>query len=110
MASVKTRSGRRSTVITSLVGSRSEDIRDREKRYIAAMLFRVVCLVGAVLLFSGLLQIVAIVIAVIMPWLAVVFANQPRPAPPAPALAFDEARHRDRSLPAARSSRIIDAD
>jgi Flp pilus assembly protein TadB len=110
MLSVKPHARRRSTVITSLAGSRAEDIRDRERRYIAAMLFRVVCLVGAVLLFSGILQIVAIVIAVIMPWLAVLFANQPRSAPPAPALEFDEVRHRERSLAAGRGDRVIDAD
>jgi hypothetical protein len=107
---VKTRGGRRSITITSLAGSRSEDIRDRERRYIAAMLFRVVCLVGAVLLFSGLLQIIAIVIAVIMPWLAVVFANQPRPLPPAPALTVEKAQPRDRGLAPAPDHRVIDAD
>lgn len=107
---MRTGGGRRSVIITSLAGSRSEDIRDRERRYIAAMLFRVVCLVGAVLLFSGLLQIIAIVIAVIMPWLAVVFANQPRPLPPAPALTVEEMIPRDRSLEPARDHRVIDAD
>jgi hypothetical protein len=107
---VKTRTGRRSVVITSLAGSRAEDIRDRERRYIVAMLFRVVCLVGAVLLFSGPLQVAAIVVALIMPWLAVIFANQPRPLPPAPALTVEDAMPRDRGLAPARDPRIIDAD
>jgi hypothetical protein len=97
-------------VITSLAGSRAEDIRDRERRYIFAMLFRVVCLIGAVLLFSGPLQIAAIAIAVVMPWLAVVFANQPRPAPPAPALTVEEARPRERGLTAAQPHQVIDMD
>jgi hypothetical protein len=97
-------------VITSLAGSRSDDIRERERRYIFAMLFRVACLIGAVLLFSGPLQLIAIVIAVIMPWLAVVFANQPRPQPPAPALTVEDARPRDMGLSAGRDSRVIDAD
>jgi predicted MFS family arabinose efflux permease len=107
---VRTRGARRGTVITSLVGSRSEDIRDRERRYIFAMLFRVVCLVGAVLIFSGPLQIAAIAIAIIMPWLAVLFANQPRPGPPTPALEIDEARQRDRSLTTGRPHHVIDMD
>jgi predicted MFS family arabinose efflux permease len=107
---VRSRSGRRSVVITSLVGSRAEDIRDRERRYIAAMLFRVVCLVAAVLLFSGPLQVAGIVIAVIMPWLAVMFANQPRAHAPAPSLTVEEAVPRERGLTAGRGSRVIDAD
>jgi hypothetical protein len=97
-------------VITSLAGSRSDDIRDRERRYVFAMLFRVVCLIGAVLLFSGPLQLIAIIIAVVMPWLAVIFANQPRPLPPAPALTVEDARPRDMGLSAGRGSRVIDAD
>lgn len=74
------------------------------------MLFRVVCLVGAVLLFSGPLQIAAIVVAVMMPWLAVIFANQPRPQPPAPALTVEEAMPRERGLAPGRDQRVIDAD
>jgi hypothetical protein len=97
-------------VITSLAGSRSDDIRERERRYVFAMLFRVVCLVGAVLLFSGPLQLIAIIIAVVMPWLAVIFANQPRPQPPAPALKVEDARPRDMGLAPGRDSRVIDPD
>jgi Mn2+/Fe2+ NRAMP family transporter len=97
-------------VITSLVGSRAEDIRDRERRYIAAMLFRVVCLVAAVLLLSGVLQAVGIVVAVILPWLAVVFANQPRKHTAASALTIEERAPRTRGLAAAREHRIIDPD
>jgi hypothetical protein len=97
-------------VITSLYGSRAEDIRDRERRYIAAMLFRVVCLVGAVLLFSGPLQIAAIVVAVLMPWFAVLFANQPRAHAPAPTLTVEETRPAERGLTAARPHQVIDMD
>jgi uncharacterized membrane protein len=97
-------------VITSLAGSRAEDIRDRQRRYVAAMAFRVVCLISAVLLFSGALRLVAIVIAVVMPWLAVIFANQPRVSAPAPSLTVEEAKPRDRGLAPGRDSRIIDAD
>ena len=97
-------------MITSLAGSRAEDIRDRERRYITAMLFRVACLIGAVLLFSGPLRVAAIIIAVIMPWLAVIFANQPRKQPPAPALTVEKAAPRDRGLAPGRSDRVIDPD
>ena len=107
---MRTRGGRRSVVITSLAGSRSEDIRDRERRYIAAMLFRVVCIVGAVLLFTGPLRIAAMVIAVIMPWLAVIFANQPRAKPQATALTVEKAPPQDRGLAPARDHRVIDVN
>ena len=107
---MRTRGGRRSVVITSLAASRAEDIRDRERRYIAAMLFRVVCIVGAVLLFTGPVRIVAMVIAVIMPWLAVIFANQPRAKRQADALTVEEKRPRDRGLAPAPDHRVIDAD
>jgi hypothetical protein len=107
---VNSRGARRGVTITSLAGSRSDDIRDRERRYITAMLFRVVCLVGAVLLFSGPLQFVAIGIAIVMPWLAVIFANQPRRSPPAPSLTVEETMPRERGLAPGRDHRIIDAD
>ena len=74
------------------------------------MLFRVVCLIGAVLLFSGPLQVAAIVVAVIMPWLAVIFANQPRAHTPAPTLTVEEARPAERGLTAARPHQVIDMD
>lgn len=107
---MRTQGARHGVVITSLAGSRAEDIRYRQRRYVVAMLFRVVCLVGAVLLFSGPLQVAAIAIAVIMPWLAVIFANQPRTRAPAPTLTVEEAHPQDRGLNAARPHQIIDMD
>lgn len=107
---MRTRGARHGVVITSLHGSRAEDIRDRERRYVFAMLFRVVCLVGAVLLFSGPLQVAGIVVAVVMPWLAVIFANQPRTRAPAKTLKVEDAPARDRGLGAAPQHQIIDMD
>ena len=107
---MKTRGARRSVVITSLAASRAEDIRYRQRRYVFAMLFRVVCLLAAVLLFSGPVRVVAVVFAVIMPWLAVIFANQPRLHTPAPALKVEEQAQRDRGLAPGREPRIIDAE
>ncbi|OAA25422.1 Protein of unknown function (DUF3099) [Frankia sp. EI5c] len=62
-------------LITSAVEARPEEIRRRERRYILTMLFRVVCFVLAVVVFSGWLRIVAVGLAVILPWIAVVVAN-----------------------------------
>lgn len=62
-------------LITSAAEARPEEIRRREQRYILTMLFRVVCFVLAVVAFSGWLRIVAVGLAVILPWVAVVVAN-----------------------------------
>ncbi|WP_261562236.1 DUF3099 domain-containing protein [Frankia tisae] len=67
---------RRETVlITSASRSRQSDIDRRQLRYLASMLFRVICFVLAVVAFHGWLRFVAVAIAVILPWVAVVFAN-----------------------------------
>jgi hypothetical protein len=97
-------------VITSLAASRTQDIRERERRYLLAMGFRVVCLVSAVLLFHGTLRVVAMVIAIIMPWLAVVFANQPRLRAPAASLHVEEPERPSRGLAPGRESRVIEPD
>jgi hypothetical protein len=70
----------------------------------------VVCLIAAVLLFTGPIRVVAVVVAVIMPWLAVIFANQPRMQPLAPALTVEERAPRERGLGPGPGSRIIDPD
>ncbi len=62
-------------LITSASRSRESDIHRRELRYLASMAFRVVCLVFAVVAFHGWLRFVAVAIAVVMPWIAVVAAN-----------------------------------
>ncbi|CUU53720.1 Protein of unknown function (DUF3099) [Parafrankia irregularis] len=62
-------------LITSAAEARPEEIRRREQRYVLTMLVRVVCFVLAVVAFSGWLRIVAVALAVILPWIAVVVAN-----------------------------------
>ncbi len=42
------------------------------------MLIRVVCFVAATLIFHGVARWIAILLAVFLPWVAVVLANQPR--------------------------------
>lgn len=72
---MRRRRGAHPVLITSATTSRPQDIRDRERRYVKAMLFRTVCFILAVVLFQGWARFVAMGIAVITPWLAVVFAN-----------------------------------
>jgi hypothetical protein len=72
------RKRRDSVVITDLGSSRTAEIRERERRYVAAMLFRAVCFVAATLIFHGAARWFAIGVAILMPWLAVVLANAPK--------------------------------
>ena len=67
-----------SVVITDLGASRTAEIRERERRYVIAMLFRAVCFVAATLIFHGAARWFAIGIAIVLPWIAVVLANVPK--------------------------------
>lgn len=101
--------GSRAVTITSLAGSRSDDIRRRERRYIQVMLFRLAAFIAATVLFRGWARWVAIALALILPWLAVVFANQPRvnKEPPPP---YEAKEQPAPTLGAAREHRVIDQD
>ena len=61
--------------ITDARGSLAEDVRGRQRRYLVAMTFRVVAFVASVLLFHGVLRWIAAGVAMVLPWVAVVFAN-----------------------------------
>jgi hypothetical protein len=62
-------------LITSAADPRHVDIRRRQGQYLFWMGFRVLCFVLAVVLFYGWLRFVAVVFALIIPWVAVVVAN-----------------------------------
>ena len=62
-------------LITSAADPRHVDIRRREGQYLFWMGFRVLCFVLAVVLFHGWIRFVATVVALIIPWVAVVVAN-----------------------------------
>ena len=57
----------------------SEDIKGRTRRYLVSMGVRTVCLLGAILA-TGPFRWILIVAAVLLPYLAVVFANAGRAA------------------------------
>ncbi len=63
------------TLITRAALSRPEEIQHRQRRYVISMLFRTLCLILAVVALRGWARFAAIAIAVVLPWLAVVFAN-----------------------------------
>lgn len=99
-----------SVLITDLATSRTAEIRERERRYVIAMVFRAVCFLAAALLFHGAARWIAVAIAIAMPWIAVVLANQPKIrksrhaeyVPPAPREAM--------RLEQGRDHRVIDPD
>ena len=65
--------------ITGAPTAQSEDLRGRTRRYLLSMGVRTVCFIGATVV-SGPLRWVLIVGAVLLPYLAVVFANAGRAA------------------------------
>jgi len=81
------RFGRGAVSITSLSGSRTDDIRRRERRYIQVMLFRLAAFIAAVLV-----------------------ANQPVAHKAAPSLHQPPPERPTPSLQPARSHQVIDQD
>ncbi len=94
-------------VITTAAQSRREELRRRELRYVLTMAVRVVLFVLAATLFHGVLRWIAMFLALVLPWLAVVIANapfKPTTGAPAPVTPRDTA-----SLPPARE-RVVDGE
>lgn len=69
--------------ITSVSGRHSEDVDARMRRYALQMGLRLVCLILAVI-FEGWLRWVMMIGVVVLPWLAVVWANANHRADPGP--------------------------
>ncbi|WP_322760212.1 DUF3099 domain-containing protein [Frankia sp. Cr2] len=63
------------TLITRAALSRPEEIQRRQRRYVISMLFRTACLILAVVALRNWARFAAIAVAIVVPWLAVVFAN-----------------------------------
>lgn len=97
-------------MITDIGSSRTAEIRDRERRYVITMLFRAVCFVAAVLIFHGAARWFAVAVAMVLPWLAVVFANAPNKRESKHAAYEPPAAREQPGLGAAREPRVIDHD
>lgn len=98
-------------MITDLGSSRTAEIRERERRYVIAMLFRALCFIAATLIFQGAARWFAIGIAIVMPWLAVMLANVPKKVISVRHAAFEPAKPRQTpGLVPAREPLIIDPD
>lgn len=61
--------------ITSAPESPSGEIAARQRRYLISMGIRTVCFVGAIVVGDGWLRWVLIVLALVLPYIAVVLAN-----------------------------------
>lgn len=64
--------------ITSVQEPLAEDQARRTRRYLLQMGIRVVCFLGAIVVDDGWLRVVMIVAAVVIPYVAVIFANAGR--------------------------------
>lgn len=62
-------------LVTDAERSRYDDHRERVRRYLISMGIRTLCFVLAVSLLTGVARLIAIALAVVLPWFAVVFAN-----------------------------------
>ena len=65
----------RPVLITSAERSRREEIGHRERRYVMAMMVRVVLFIVAVVALHSWLRFLGMIAAIAIPWLAVVYAN-----------------------------------
>ena len=108
---------RRPVVITDAPENPEKELRRREIRYVAMMLTRAGCLVGGAILVSTkpplwpLWVLLCVVGMVLLPWLAVILANDRPPKSRAERLR-DAQRHAPEpaALPAASDKKIIDHD
>lgn len=98
------------TVVTSAARSHAEELDERRRRYMITMAIRTVLFVLAVFLFRGVFRYVAIAGSLILPWIAVVFANAaPKRAATAPP--FDALAPREpAAVEAHREPMVIDAE
>lgn len=102
-------------LITDAPEDQEKELRRREVRYVAMMLIRAACVVGAAILASlrpplwGLWVGMCLVAMLLLPWFAVILANdrpakKRRPQRPVPQVSAQPA------LPSTGDDRVIDAD
>jgi hypothetical protein len=92
---------RQNTVlITSAAEPRQAEIRRREVRYILSMTFRTLCFILAVVALHGWVRFVAVLVALVLPWVAVVVANGGPPLARERPTRFDRRRRAQPPRPA----------
>lgn len=75
-------------LVTTAPVSPRDERRQRERRYLITMAVRVVAFVVAIVFATGWIRVVAVILALLLPWVAVVLANAgpTRPERRAPSL------------------------
>jgi xanthine/uracil permease len=61
-------------VTTAPISARDER-RTRERRYLITMAVRVVAFIVAIVFATGWIRVIAVILALVLPWVAVVLAN-----------------------------------
>jgi Flp pilus assembly protein TadB len=83
-------------LVTTAGRSPGDDRRDRERRYLITMGFRVVAFVIALVVTKGWIRVIAIIAAMVLPWIAVIFANSgPTRRPPEQPSLYSRRRPRE---------------
>jgi Flp pilus assembly protein TadB len=62
-------------LVTTAGRSPGQDRRDRERRYLITMGIRLIAFIVALVVAHGWVRVVAIIAALVLPWVAVVMAN-----------------------------------
>jgi xanthine/uracil permease len=75
-------------LVTTAPVSPRDERRQRERRYLITMAVRVVAFIVAVVFATGWIRVIAVILALVLPWVAVVLANAgpPKPERKAPSL------------------------
>jgi Flp pilus assembly protein TadB len=63
------------TLVTTAPISPNEERRSRERRYLITMGVRVVAFIAAIVFATGWIRVIAVALALVLPWVAVVLAN-----------------------------------
>jgi Flp pilus assembly protein TadB len=62
-------------LVTTAPVSPRDERRQRERRYLITMAVRVVAFIVAIVFATGWIRVIAVILALVLPWVAVVFAN-----------------------------------
>lgn len=98
-------------VVTGAEPSQAEQLRSRQKRYLLMMGLRLVCLLaGAVAYSVKLVWLIPICVVgmVVLPWMAVLLANDRPPLKPSRFTPVDVAPPADRTIEGPGTGRVID--